>query len=185
LLQTYGFRGEALSALCAVAEVIIITKTKDDIVGNSYTMNHDGEIMEQELCHRSTGKNIHRFYSKYNNIDINIIVFMYFLRNINLLGTTVQIKNLFKHIPVRRQFISNIRRANQTIKLLETIIQGFGICKPNVRIQFRANNNIIFTKPSLNNIKEAANHILGRKIISHMEWIEHNDTEVGICFELM
>jgi hypothetical protein len=68
LLQTYGFRGEALSALCAVAEVIIITKTKDNIVGNSYTMNHDGEIMKQELCHRSTGKNIYRFYSKYNSI---------------------------------------------------------------------------------------------------------------------
>jgi DNA mismatch repair ATPase MutL len=107
------------------------------------------------------------------------------LGNINLLGTTVQIKNLFKRIPVRRQFITNIRRANQTIKLLETVIQGFGICKPNVRIQFRVNNNIIFTKPSLNNIKEAANHILGRKIICHMEWIEHNNAEVTICFGLM
>jgi len=78
LLQTYGFRGEALSALCAVAEVIIITKTKDDIVGNSYTMNHDGEIMKQELCHRSTGKNIiHRFHTTYDSIDINILYIIY------------------------------------------------------------------------------------------------------------
>lgn len=102
-----------------------------------------------------------------------------FLRDINLLGTTVQVKNLFKQIPVRRQLIANTRKANQAIKLLETIIHGFGICKPNVRIQFRVNDNVIFTKPSLNNIKEAASHILGRKIICNLEWVEPNDAEVS------
>ncbi|RLU22715.1 hypothetical protein DMN91_004993 [Ooceraea biroi] len=145
-LQTFGFRGEALSALCAVAEVIIITKTKDDITGSSYIMDNDGQIVKQEPCHRST-------------------------------GTTVQVKNLFKQLPVRRQLITNMKRANQAIKLLEILIQSFGICKPNVRIQFRVNSNVIFTKPSLNNIKEAASHILGRKIICHMEWVEPDNTE--------
>lgn len=80
---------------------------------------------------------------------------------------------------MRRQIITNTKTANQTIKLLETLIQCFGMCKPNIRIQFRVNNNLIFTKPSLNNIKEAANHILGRKIMSNMEWVEPMDVEVG------
>lgn len=145
-LQTFGFRGEALGALCAMAEVLIVTKTENDIVGSSYTMNHDGRIVKQESCHRST-------------------------------GTTVQVKNLFKQIPVRRQLITNTRRANQAVKLLETLVQAFGICKPNLRIQLRVNNNVIFTKPSLNNIKEAASHIFGRKIMCHMEWVEPNNTE--------
>jgi len=57
-LQTFGFRGEALNAVCAVADVIIITKTKEDNVGTSYTMNNDGQIINREPCHRSTGKNI-------------------------------------------------------------------------------------------------------------------------------
>lgn len=57
-LQTFGFRGEALSALCAVAEVIIITKTEEDNVGTSYVMNHEGQIVNCESCHRSIGKNI-------------------------------------------------------------------------------------------------------------------------------
>lgn len=56
MLHTFGFRGEALSALCAVAEVTIITKTVEDAVGTSYTMNHDGQIIKQEPSHRSTGK---------------------------------------------------------------------------------------------------------------------------------
>ncbi|XP_072744873.1 PMS1 protein homolog 1 isoform X2 [Anoplolepis gracilipes] len=145
-LQTFGFRGEALNALCAVAEVIVITKTEEDDVGTLYIMNHTGQIVKHESCHRST-------------------------------GTTVQVKNLFKQMPVRRQIITNTRKANQIIKLLETLIHCFGICKPNVRIQFRINNNLVFTKPSLNNIKEAVNHILGRKIMSNMEWIEPKDTE--------
>lgn len=79
--------------------------------------------------------------------------------------------------------IINTKRANQTIKLLETLIQSFSICKPNVRIQFRVNNNVIFTKPSLNDMKEAANHVLGRKITSNMEWIEPKDIEVSTFFK--
>lgn len=86
-------------------------------------------------------------------------------------------------MPVRRQIITNTRKANQVIKLLETLIHCFGICKPNVRIQFRVNNNLVYTKPSLNNIKEAANHTLGRKIMSNMEWVEPKDTEVSILLE--
>ncbi|KAG5346675.1 RL5 protein, partial [Acromyrmex charruanus] len=145
-LRTFGFRGEALSAVCAVAEVTIITKTEEDNVGTSYVMNNDGQIVNCESCHRS-------------------------------IGTTVQVRNLFKQVPVRRQIITNTKKANQTIKLLETLMQCFGICKPNVRIQFRVNNNVTFTKPSLNNIREAVNHILGRKIMSNMEWIESKDAE--------
>jgi len=92
----------------------------------------------------------------------------------------VQAKNLFKQMPVRRQIITDTRKANQVIKLLETLVHCFGICKSNVRIQFRVNNNLVFTKPSLNNIKEAVNHTLGRKIMSNMEWIESKDTDVSI-----
>ncbi|XP_011630022.1 PMS1 protein homolog 1-like isoform X1 [Pogonomyrmex barbatus] len=148
-LQTFGFRGEALSALCAVAEVTIITKTEEDNVGISYIMDQDGQIVKQEPCHRST-------------------------------GTTVQVRNLFKQVSVRRQIITNTRKANQTIKLLEALLQCFGICKPNIRIQFRVNNNVLFTKPSLNNIKEAVNHILGRKLMSNMEWIESKNAELSL-----
>lgn len=63
-LQTFGFRGEALCALCAVAEVVIITKTEEDAVGTLYTMNQDGQILKFESYHRSTGKHlILKFFS--------------------------------------------------------------------------------------------------------------------------
>jgi len=85
---------------------------------------------------------------------------------------------------VRRQIITNVRKVNQTIKLLEILMQCYGICKPSLRIQFRVNNNVTFTKPSLNNIKEAVNYILGRRIMSNMEWIESKNTEVDIFLDM-
>lgn len=125
---------------------------------------------------------IHICDHKKNYILIYILryIFIYYI-----LGTTVQIRNLFNQVPVRRQIITNTRKANQTIKLLETLMQCFGICKPNVRIQFRVNNNVTFTKPSLNNIKEAVNHILGRRIMSNMEWLESKDAEVRYILEII
>lgn len=166
-----------------MAEVLIVTKTENDIVGSSYTMNHDGRIVKQESCHRSTGSVLILRYSHIENLTSISVDFHAFLRDMILLGTTVQVKNLFKQIPVRRQLITNTRRANQAVKLLETLVQAFGICKPNLRIQLRVNNNVIFTKPSLNNIKEAASHIFGRKIMCHMEWVEPNNTEVSVHAE--
>ncbi len=59
-ISTMGFRGEALSSICAVARVEVITKTEDDEVGAHYVVDHgvcgdadeiacaDGTIMSVE-----------------------------------------------------------------------------------------------------------------------------------------
>lgn len=39
-ISTMGFRGEALSSICAVARVEVITKTEDDEVGAHYVVDH-------------------------------------------------------------------------------------------------------------------------------------------------
>lgn len=54
-LETYGFRGEALYALSAVSDLTIISKTEQDEAAISYTIDHNGHIINSEHCHRSTG----------------------------------------------------------------------------------------------------------------------------------
>ncbi|XP_033900372.3 PMS1 protein homolog 1-like [Acipenser ruthenus] len=57
-LETYGFRGEALGALCAVSEVIIITKTASDDVSTQYTLDFTGNVVSQKPSHLGQGTTV-------------------------------------------------------------------------------------------------------------------------------
>jgi DNA mismatch repair protein PMS1 len=55
-LQTYGFRGEALSAICHVADVTVTTRTSEDEFAMAYTVNNDGNIVTTKPSHLGKGK---------------------------------------------------------------------------------------------------------------------------------
>uniref|UniRef100_A0A3Q4I489 PMS1 homolog 1, mismatch repair system component n=1 Tax=Neolamprologus brichardi TaxID=32507 RepID=A0A3Q4I489_NEOBR len=54
-LETYGFRGEALGSICAVAEVAVTTKTEEDEISTQYTMDLTGKIVSQKPSHLGQG----------------------------------------------------------------------------------------------------------------------------------
>uniref|UniRef100_A0A3B4Y8I8 PMS1 homolog 1, mismatch repair system component n=1 Tax=Seriola lalandi dorsalis TaxID=1841481 RepID=A0A3B4Y8I8_SERLL len=57
-LETYGFRGEALGSICAVAEVAVTTKTAEDDISTQYTLNFKGEIVSQKPSHLGQGTTV-------------------------------------------------------------------------------------------------------------------------------
>ncbi|XP_059198153.1 PMS1 protein homolog 1 [Centropristis striata] len=57
-LETYGFRGEALGSVCAVAEVAVITKTEEDDISTQYTLNTTGEIVSKKPSHLGQGTTV-------------------------------------------------------------------------------------------------------------------------------
>ncbi|XP_034549931.1 PMS1 protein homolog 1 [Notolabrus celidotus] len=57
-LETYGFRGEALGSICAVAEVSVITKTEEDDISTHYTLNYTGEIVSKKPSHLGQGTTV-------------------------------------------------------------------------------------------------------------------------------
>ncbi|XP_019126444.2 PMS1 protein homolog 1 [Larimichthys crocea] len=57
-LETYGFRGEALGSVCAVAEVVVTTKTEEDEISTQYTLNSTGEIVSQKPSHLGQGTTV-------------------------------------------------------------------------------------------------------------------------------
>ncbi|KAM8857452.1 PMS1 protein homolog 1 [Synchiropus picturatus] len=57
-LETYGFRGEALGSICAVAEVAITTKTEDEDISLQYALDFKGNIVSQKPTHLGQGTTV-------------------------------------------------------------------------------------------------------------------------------
>uniref|UniRef100_A0A8C6NVZ0 PMS1 homolog 1, mismatch repair system component n=1 Tax=Nothobranchius furzeri TaxID=105023 RepID=A0A8C6NVZ0_NOTFU len=57
-LETYGFRGEALGSICAVAEVAVTTKTEADDVSIQYSLDSTGTIVSQKPSHLDQGTTV-------------------------------------------------------------------------------------------------------------------------------
>ena len=80
-LRTFGFRGEALSSLCALSDLHIITaRLEDGAKGNKLAFDSLGKLRDKSIVASQK-------------------------------GTTVVVEHLFKNLPVRRRELEkNIKR---------------------------------------------------------------------------
>lgn len=114
-LTSYGFRGEALSSLCAVADVTITTKTKESSMGHIYTFTHQGDVATKKPA--ATPK-----------------------------GTSIVVSNLFKNVPVRRQYYNNPKRRKDELKKVEDMMLSFCVAAPEVHLTLVHEKNTMIQK---------------------------------------
>lgn len=57
-MATFGFRGEALSSLCALSEMKIVTKHHSVDIATKLELNQRGEIVKRTPCARQTGTTV-------------------------------------------------------------------------------------------------------------------------------
>ena len=57
-LTTFGFRGEALSSLCALGNLTIETKTKNEAVATHLTFDHSGLLIAEKKTARQIGTTV-------------------------------------------------------------------------------------------------------------------------------
>ncbi|XP_026677610.1 mismatch repair endonuclease PMS2-like isoform X2 [Diaphorina citri] len=64
-VETFGFRGEALSSLCALSSVVIVTRHKLSGVGHWLEFDHHGHIKTKTLVSRQVGTTVslHNIFS--------------------------------------------------------------------------------------------------------------------------
>ncbi|XP_017016098.2 mismatch repair endonuclease PMS2 [Drosophila takahashii] len=57
-VETFGFRGEALSSLCALSDMVIQTRHKSTEVGIKVELDHEGRIKKRSPCARGIGTTV-------------------------------------------------------------------------------------------------------------------------------
>lgn len=57
-LATFGFRGEALSSLCALGNLTVETKTKNESVATHLTFDHSGLLVAERKTARQIGTTV-------------------------------------------------------------------------------------------------------------------------------
>ncbi|KAH8246603.1 hypothetical protein KR038_010113 [Drosophila bunnanda] len=57
-VETFGFRGEALSSLCALSDMVIQTRHKSTEVGIKVDLDHEGKFKKRSPCARGVGTTV-------------------------------------------------------------------------------------------------------------------------------
>lgn len=57
-LTTFGFRGEALSSLCALGNLTVETRTASEEVATLLTFNHSGALADEKKTARQVGTTV-------------------------------------------------------------------------------------------------------------------------------
>ncbi|XP_011209746.2 mismatch repair endonuclease PMS2 [Bactrocera dorsalis] len=57
-VETFGFRGEALSSLCALSDLFVLTRHASQDVGVRLELDHEGKIKKRTPCARGVGTTV-------------------------------------------------------------------------------------------------------------------------------
>ncbi|MBQ5360274.1 MAG: DNA mismatch repair endonuclease MutL [Lachnospiraceae bacterium] len=135
-LLTLGFRGEALSSIAAVAQVEMITKTRDNLTGIRAT--------NQVLSAESTDQ-VRLDMEEIGAPD----------------GTTVIVRNLFYNVPVRRKFL---RQPQTEAGYVTDLIEHQALSHPGISFHYKVNGQDKLHTTGSGDLKELIYRIYGRDI---------------------
>ena len=138
-LQTFGFRGEALSSLCALSDVRIITAREDEAP--------KGTRLEFETSGKLRGTQVVASQR----------------------GTTVAVETIFKNLPVRRQELErNIKREyGKVLGLLQAYACVSTNVKITVsNVMTKGKKAVVFSTKSNPTTRENIANVFGAKTLS-------------------
>nr|GMD66764.1 DNA mismatch repair protein PMS1 isoform X1 [Ipomoea batatas] len=127
-LTTFGFRGEALSSLCALGDLTVETRTRNEPVATHLIFNHSGLLIEETKTARQVGTTV-TIKKLFSNLPVRSKEFH---RNIRKeYGKLITLLNAYALIAKGvRLLCTNITGRNTKSVVLKT--QGNGSLKDNI-----------------------------------------------------
>ena len=146
-LTTFGFRGEALASMCAVARVLFTTKTIEDDYATELIVENQQIVSERPAA--------------------------------RVVGTTVQIDNLFGIVPARKKFLKkDATEWNQCLAVLKSFIAQH--C--NIHFIVKHDGYLVYNCPAVSSYKDRLHQLYGSQVEPHLYEIGHY-AEKGIMIE--
>ncbi|XP_030451572.1 DNA mismatch repair protein PMS1 isoform X1 [Syzygium oleosum] len=134
-LTTFGFRGEALSSLCALGNLTVETRTKDESVATHLTFDHSGLLIAEKKTARQVGTTV-TVKKLFSNLPVRSKEFS---RNIRKeYGKLISLMNAYALIAKGVRIVcTNTTGRNAKSVVLKT--QGSGSLKDNIITVFGMN----------------------------------------------
>jgi len=92
----------------------------------------------------------------------------------------VTVTNLFRNLPVRRQFYANKKKQKEEMKKVEDAVMAFALLSHDVRFCLKHNNNVIWQKQPLADVKSALINVFGVNAMMHMEHVKRKSLETEV-----
>ncbi|KAK9733657.1 hypothetical protein RND81_04G082200 [Saponaria officinalis] len=127
-LVTFGFRGEALSSLCALSDLTVETRTKNETVATHLTFDHSGLLVSEKKTARKVGTTV-TVKKLFSNLPVRSKEFK---RNIRKeYGKLISLLNAYALISKGVRLVcTNMSGKNARSVALKT--QGTGSLKDNI-----------------------------------------------------
>jgi len=143
-LSSYGFRGEALSALATVADLTIQSKTSAEKAATLVTFDHEGRVKGTPSTVAGTK------------------------------GTVITATNLFGNLPVRKSYHQKGNRAREDLKKVETTVTAFALVRPKLRLALYHNGKQLFVKSKSVDLGQSIAATFGQSCLHGLERIQHD-----------
>ncbi|XP_065054016.1 PMS1 protein homolog 1-like [Rhopilema esculentum] len=101
-------------------------------------------------------------------------------------GVNMIAENLFKNLPVRRQFYSCVRKNKEELKKIEHLLISYGLIRPELRVVLKHNKSIIWQKSKHQTTKDSFISVFGTACFGQMKegTVEDKSGNITIRFLL-
>ncbi len=144
-ISTYGFRGEALASIAAVADLRIITQNKEGDVGTLIV----SRTLENPILSDSSRP----------------------------IGTTVEVYDLFKNIPVRRKHLASPKVEGQ--RILEVVMKH-AVIRTDVGFRLMRDEKVVIDCPPNQDAIERITYLWGTDVAKGLVEVYYSDEGIWV-----